>query len=267
MIKITLKVCSLASGSSGNSIYIGSKEKNILVDAGLSGKEIAKRLKRANLSIDDLDGIMITHEHSDHIKGAGVLSRRCDIPLYATEGTWEGCEDKLGKIAKKNRCIINKSGFSIGDCDIKPFSISHDANDPVGYKVISGGKRVSIATDMGEISEKVRTTISDSDLVILESNHDLEMLKIGPYPWSLKKRVMSEKGHLSNDDAGAMVVELAKNSVSRILLAHLSKDNNVPELAFLTIKNMLIDAGIELDKDIMMDFAYQDKISSVYEVG
>ncbi len=266
MILISLQVCTLASGSSGNAIYVGTEDKKILVDAGLSGKEINKRLKEINLGVKELDLILITHEHSDHIKGAGVLARRCNIPLYATEGTWEASADKLGKIDKDCRCVIDTKGFSIGSCDIKPFPIPHDAREPVGYTIASRTAKVAIATDMGEITNEVMSEIKDSNLVILESNHDLEMLKIGPYPWSLKKRVMSTKGHLSNDDAGAGVVELVKNSVSCILLAHLSKDNNVPELAFLTIKNMLVDAGVNLE-DIKLDFAYQDSISQLYQVN
>jgi phosphoribosyl 1,2-cyclic phosphodiesterase len=238
-----------------------------LVDAGLSGKQINNKLKEANLRVDDLDAILLTHEHSDHIQGAGVLSRRCNLPIYATKGTWEEASPKLGNIDEKNKIIIKTDAFTIGDCLVKPFSISHDAKEPVGYTISFKDTKVAIATDMGEVTDEVRLEISDSDLVILESNHDLEMLKIGPYPWALKKRIMGTQGHLSNDDAGATVVELAKSSVSRILLAHLSKDNNVPELAFLTIKNMLVDAGIRLDKDIKLDFALQDKVSPLYQIG
>ncbi|TDX48465.1 MBL fold metallo-hydrolase [Orenia marismortui] len=267
MILISLEVCTLASGSSGNAIYIGSKNNKILVDAGLSGKRINNKLKEINLNVNELDAILITHEHNDHIQGAGVLSRRCDLPIYASKGTWEEAESKLGNIADKNKFIIDTNGFDIGDCYINPFNISHDAKEPVGYAITSEKAKVAIATDMGEITQEVKSQIIDSDLVVLESNHDLEMLKIGPYPWSLKKRVMGVKGHLSNDDAGAAVVELAQNAVSRILLAHLSKDNNVPELAYLTIKNMLIDAGIKLDKDIKLGFALQDKVSPLYQVG
>ncbi len=264
---INLEICTLASGSSGNSTYIGFDNKRILIDAGLSGKKINERLKDINLSVGDLDAILLTHEHSDHIQGAGVISRKCDLPLYTSQGTWEASKDKLGKISKKNLVIINKEGFNMGDGFIKPFNISHDAKEPVGYTISFKDYKVALATDMGEITDEVKTEISNSDLVVLESNHDLEMLKMGPYPWSLKKRIMGAKGHLSNDAAGAAIIDLVKNSVSRILLAHLSKDNNVPELAFLTIKNMLIDAGINLDKDLELDFALQDQVGSLYQLG
>ncbi|MCK8816681.1 MBL fold metallo-hydrolase [Natroniella sulfidigena] len=267
MIIISLQISVLASGSSGNAIYVESEEKKLLIDAGLSGKKINKRLQKINLSVGELDGILLTHEHTDHIQGAGVLARRCKIPLYATAGTWQIAADKLGKLKSQQKCVVDTTAFSLGDCQIKPFSISHDAEEPVGYTITSGGAKMAVATDLGEMTEQVRAEISDSDLVILEANHDLEMLKIGPYPWSLKKRVMGVKGHLSNDDAGAEVVKLAKNSVSRILLAHLSKNNNVPELAFLTIKNMLVEAGIKLNEDIKLDFTYQEQVTPLYQLG
>ncbi|MCK8828313.1 MBL fold metallo-hydrolase [Natroniella acetigena] len=267
MIIISLQISVLASGSSGNVIYVESEQKKVLIDAGLSGKQINNRLRKINLSVKDLDAILLTHEHTDHIQGAGVLARRCKIPLYATAGTWQAAGDKLGKLKSEQQCVIDTTSFNLGDCQIKAFSIPHDAQEPVGYTITSCGAKVGVATDMGEVTDHVRAEISDSDLVVLESNHDLEMLKIGPYPWSLKKRVMGNKGHLSNDAAGAEVVKLAKSSVSRILLAHLSKNNNVPELAFLTIKNMLVEAGIKLEQDIRLDFAYQEEATPLYQLG
>ncbi|WP_408955360.1 MBL fold metallo-hydrolase [Natroniella sp. ANB-PHB2] len=267
MIIISLQISVLASGSSGNAIYVEAGQKKILIDAGLSGKQINNRLKKINLSVKELDAILLTHEHTDHIQGAGVLARRCKIPLYATAGTWQVAADKLGKLKSEQQCVIDTKPFNLGGCQIKPFSIPHDAQEPVGYTITSCGAKMAVATDIGEMTDQIRAEISDSDLVVLESNHDLEMLKIGPYPWSLKKRVMGNKGHLSNDAAGAEVVNLSKRSVSRILLAHLSKNNNIPELAFLTIKNMLVEAGIKLDRDIKLDFAYQEQVTPLYQLG
>ena len=263
---MSLKVSTLASGSSGNSIYIESAEKGILIDAGLSGKEINRRLAEIDRSLEDIDLILVTHEHSDHLHGVGVLARRCEIPIYATAGTWAKAEAKIGKLREEQKREIKKEEFNIGDCQIRPFAITHDAKEPVGYTIKSSSAKVAVATDMGEITKEVKAEVVGSDLVILESNHDLEMLKIGPYPWHLKKRVMSEEGHLSNDEAAAFAVKLAQNSVQRILLAHLSQDNNVPELAFLTIKNMLVEADIELGKDLKIDFAYQDEVSPLYNI-
>ncbi|MCK8824972.1 MBL fold metallo-hydrolase [Fuchsiella alkaliacetigena] len=266
LVDISLEVCSLASGSSGNSIYIASAKKKLLIDAGLSGKKISNRLAQINIEGSQLDAILITHEHQDHIKGAGVLSRRFDLPIYATEKTWAVAEQKLGKITAENRCVMNKAGLEIGDIGIDCFSLPHDAEDPVGYALHSQGRKVAIATDIGCMTQELLGNLAEAELVILEANHDLEMLKTGPYPWSLKRRIMSEQGHLCNDEAGATAVELVKNSVQRILLAHLSKDNNVPELAYLTIKNMLVDAGIDLDVDLKLDFIYRNQVSELFQV-
>ena len=267
MIIITLKVSALASGSSGNSIYIESEEKNILIDAGLSGKEINRRLERIDRQVEDIDLILVTHEHNDHVHGVGVLARKCDIPIYATAGTWAKAEEKIGNIKGRQQKEIKQKEFTIADCKIRPFAISHDAQEPVGYTIKSSSAKIAVATDTGEITSELREQVMGSDLVVLESNHDLEMLKIGPYPWHLKKRIMGEEGHLSNDDAAAFAVELAQNSAQRILLAHLSQDNNVPELAFLTIKNMLIEAGIELGTDLELSFAHQDQASKLFTIS
>ncbi|SJZ49525.1 MBL fold metallo-hydrolase [Selenihalanaerobacter shriftii] len=267
MIKIALEVCSLASGSSGNSIFIASNKKKILIDAGLSGKRVSERLAEINVVGEDLDAIFITHEHKDHIKGVGILSRRFNLPIYATEKTWSAAEKDLGKIKSKNRCLIDKTGLEIGGLEINSFSTPHDAVDPVGYTIKNKGKKIALATDIGCMTQEIIDNLIGSEMVILESNHDLEMLKAGPYPWHLKKRIMGNEGHLSNDDAAATVVELVENSVKCILLAHLSKDNNVPELAHLTIKNMVVDAGMELGRDLELGFAGREQVSRLFKVG
>ncbi|GAB6137215.1 MBL fold metallo-hydrolase [Halanaerobaculum tunisiense] len=256
----------LASGSSGNAIYIGTQKHKILVDAGLSGAEINRRLQEIEVDLADLDAILLTHEHSDHISGAGVLARRCDLPIYATEGTWQAGAEKLGKLRSEQQFICSEV-FAIGELNIKSFTIPHDAQEPVGYTIRYQGHKVAVATDMGVVTEEVKEEVAGAQLVVLEANHDLEMLKIGPYPWSLKKRVMSPKGHLSNDDAAALAVELAQQEANRILLAHLSQDNNIPELAFLTIKNMLVEQGLKLGGDVVLNFAQQDSATAVYQVG
>ena len=266
-MKISLQVCALASGSSGNAIYIGSSSQEVLIDVGLSGKELKRRLKKIDRRVEDIDALFLTHEHSDHIKGAGVVARECQIPIYASQGTWVEAKEKLGKLNPEQKKIISTKELTVGNLGIKPFSIPHDACEPVGYSVVCEGVEVAIATDMGEIDSGVKNKITDSDLVVLESNHDLEMLKIGPYPWSVKKRIMSSEGHLSNDEAADLAVELGQKGVRRILLAHLSQDNNIPELAFLTIKNMLVEAGLEVGKDVQLDFAYQEEVSKVYQLG
>ncbi len=263
-MKINVSV--LSSGSSGNSIYISGGKSSILIDAGLSGKEIERRLSKIGVSADSLDAILVTHEHSDHIHGVGVLSRRYDLPVFANELTWQGAEKKLGKISNSN-CQIFKGEFMIGDLGISPFSISHDASAPVGYIINCANKKIGHATDMGYVSDEIESCLKDLDLLIIESNHDLEMLMSGSYPWPLKNRIRGEKGHLSNDDTADLLPKIIGDNFPRILLAHLSKDNNIPTLAYITAKNNLEDKGFIIDKDLQLDFTYRHKPTELFNVG
>lgn len=263
-----LRYCSLFSGSSGNAGYIGAQGTHILVDAGLSGARVEKALGQVDLDASLLDGILITHEHDDHIRGAGVLSRRYDIPIYANEGTWEAMEDKVGNIALHNiRTFDNHRDFYIKDINVEPFSIPHDAKDPVGFCLYYGGKKISIATDLGYTNSRIINTVMDSDLVVLEANHDIDMLESGPYPDRLKKRIRGRKGHLSNEDAGLALVKMIKGRLTQVLLAHLSMQNNIPELAYETVMGVLETNGIKNGEDIMVDMTYRDRVSSLYYIG
>ena len=263
---MAVQFCSLASGSSGNCHVITDEESYILIDAGLSGKQIQSKLSEINMDPKKLSAILISHEHSDHIQGAGILSRRFNIPIYANEGTWRGMESKLGKVACDNiRLFETTQSFNVGSIQIKPYSISHDANEPVGFCLESQGFKISIATDLGYMTEEITTEIKDSNLVVLESNHDVEMLKAGSYPYYLKRRILSNEGHLSNDAAGYAIVDLVKNNVKNILLAHLSKENNFPELAMATVKNILESNQINIGRDLILDLAHRDRVSNVYE--
>ena len=197
-----LKYCSIGSGSSGNCHYIGYKDTNILVDAGLSGKRITTGLNDINVDMENIKGIFITHEHSDHIKGAGIMSRKYNIPIFANVKTWCAMKDKLGDIKDSNMKVFeNDRSYSLGDLIIRPFSISHDASDAVGYNFYADNEKMSIATDIGMITDNIRRHLYKSKLVVLESNYDPSMLMMGSYPYALKKRVMSDTGHLSNEDA------------------------------------------------------------------
>lgn len=265
---MSMEFCSLFSGSSGNANYIGTAKANIMVDAGLSGKRIENALKEVDLDPSTLDGILITHEHDDHIRGAGVLSRRYNIPIYANEVTWESMEKKLGAIKSNNiRIFYNHMDFYIKDINIQPFDIPHDAADPVGFCFFNKGKKISIATDLGHTNSRIINTVMDSDLVVLEANHDIEMLKGGSYPMYLKRRIMGSKGHLSNIDAGLALVEMAKGRLTHVLLGHLSGDNNIPQLAHRTVVQVLRDNGIRDGKDIMVDMTYRDRVSNFYHIG
>ncbi len=265
-VVIRIKVSVLASGSSGNSIFISGNKTSILVDAGLSGKEINNRLNQVGVHGDDLDAILVTHEHSDHIKGVGVLSRRYGLPIYANQLTWQGAESCLGKLKQEN-CRVFKKDFTVGELEIRAFNISHDASDPVGYIISCGGVSVGIATDMGCVKEEIRHNLKGLDLLIIEANHDLEMLMNGSYPWPLKKRINGEKGHLSNDYTADLLPCLVNSNFPRILLAHLSKDNNMPDLAYITVKNNLENNDLVIGKDLHLDITYRDRPTPLYEVG
>lgn len=262
-----LQLCSIASGSSGNCIYLGTDDTKILIDCGLSGKRIAQGLNSIGINPQDIDAILVTHEHIDHINGVGVMSRRYDIPIYANSCTWKAMDKKIGEIKDKNiKVFDNLKPFDLGNIDIKPYSIPHDAANPVGYCFFSGGKKVALATDLGHVTDEIKSNLFDSDLLVLESNHDVEMLKMGSYPWPLKQRILGENGHLSNDTAGIIISELVENNVSKVILAHLSKENNFPELAYQTVFNILTERGIRVGEDIHIGLTLRDRPSEVYKV-
>lgn len=222
-------LCPLASGSKGNAIFVSTPDTAVLVDAGLSGIETQRRMAAVGRSVDELKAIIITHEHTDHIKGAGVLSRRFDIPVYVTKETFNACQG-LGKIDQVNFFECG-STFEIDSLAVNPFSISHDACDPVGFTLKHQGKKIGIATDLGVVTNLVRTHLSSANALYIEANHDPEMLMAGPYPWYLKQRIQSRTGHLSNQDARDLVAEVFHKDLDHVILGHLSEENNSPEKA------------------------------------
>ncbi|MFO7750459.1 MAG: MBL fold metallo-hydrolase [Desulfobacteraceae bacterium] len=233
-----LSICPLASGSRGNSVYVSGETSAILVDAGLSGIELEKRMAAAGLSPDFLSAIVVTHEHTDHIKGAGILSRRFDIPVYINRKTWQTAEKKLGKL--EGVTFFNcGTPFEIGDLKLDPFSISHDAADPAGVTVSCNQCRLGIATDIGVVTALVKERLSHCDLLYLEANHDPEMLMNGPYPWYLKQRVKGRRGHLSNENAGVLLSEIMEDNLKHVILSHLSFENNTPEKALAAVGHFL----------------------------
>jgi phosphoribosyl 1,2-cyclic phosphodiesterase len=258
--------CSLYSGSSGNSIFVSSDEAKVLVDAGLPGKNIEKALTEINQNASELDAIFITHEHSDHIKGVGVLSRRYDIPVYANELTWKAMSGLIGNIKEHNIKVMSKNHISLKDMDIISFSIPHDSVCAQGYSLYHNKKKVAVATDLGHYSEIVRKNIEDADVLLFESNHDVEMLKFGPYPYNLKRRILSDVGHLSNEDCGKAIADMVNGyKRKKVILGHLSKTNNYPELAYQTVVNILMARKIDLNKDIGLTVARRDMPSNYVE--
>ena len=260
-----MKFCSLYSGSSGNSIFIASDNAKVLIDAGLAGKKIDEALKHIGEEASSIDGIFITHEHIDHIKGVGVLSRKYDIPIYANDNTWAVMEKNIGKIKEHNiRIMDRRSSIAIKDLEIRSFNIPHDAIAPVGYTVSSGGKNASVVTDFGVFTEEIRDNIIDSDIILLESNHDVNMLRMGPYPYKLKLRVLGENGHLSNEDCGSAIVSLLKNDKKKqIVLGHLSGTNNHPDLAYQTVVDVLSANGIRPGDDVILQLASRHNPSEI----
>nr|MBP3599308.1 MBL fold metallo-hydrolase [Eubacterium sp.] len=236
-----MKLYSIASGSSGNSIFVGSDKENrgILIDAGISRKRIVDGLAAEQISMEQVEGIFITHEHADHICGLGPVLRKNAIPVYATERTIDYIlqKGKCGKVDEELfQCIRPDQSIHVAGMEVMPFSISHDAADPVCYTVSEEGKKVAVATDMGEYTDYTISHLSDCDGALLEANHDINMLQVGNYPYPLKMRILGSEGHLSNDACGRMLRRLVHYKLKHILLGHLSKENNYPELAYETVK-------------------------------
>lgn len=262
-----IKFCSLSSGSSGNCQYIETKNTRILIDGGFSGKRIESLLSSIGVCPSTLDGILVTHEHIDHTRGVGVLSRRYDFPIYANANTWVGMEKTIGKIKEENiKVFISEDYFEIKDITIHPINIFHDALEPVGFILYYNKTKISVITDTGIVNEDMKIKIKDSNLYLLESNHDITMLKEGSYPWPLKQRILSTRGHLSNEDAGRTLGEVISGNGEIILLGHLSQDNNLPQLAHETVKSILLDKGVNVIKDITLDLTYRDKVTKVYNL-
>ena len=263
-----LRFSPLFSGSSGNAIYVGCDDAQLLVDAGMSGSRVTAELERVGVNPRALNAILVTHEHADHIKGIGILSRKFDLPIYATEGTWQGMYNKIGPIAEKNRIIFEPGqDFFVGSLDITPFATPHDANQSVGYTFQVDGSKLAIATDLGCVKESWLKHVIGSDAVILESNYDPDMLTAGPYPYELKKRIRSTHGHLSNNDAGNVAVKLVQEGAQQIILGHLSKENNFPELAMGSCELSLQMAGIEPHRDVMLFVAKRDETTGMFSIS
>lgn len=262
-----LTLASLYSGSSGNAIYVSNKNTKVLVDAGLSGKKIEEAISSIGEDIRNIQAILITHEHSDHIMGAGVLARRYGIPIYANNETWDAMRNALKKIDPGCIRVFNTGDvFNIGDLEIQAFRIPHDAVEPVGFNISHNGKKVTIATDIGHLSKSLLSCLEGSDIVLIESNHDVEMLKVGRYPWPLKQRILGDAGHLCNEMAAEVVSYLAKRGTKKFLLGHLSKENNIPELAFETVKNALRERSIIAGQDVYLSVALRDRVSEKISV-
>ena len=231
------KVAMLASGSKGNAALIMTEQQNFLVDMGISCRMLTQRLQELQLTVDDLEGIFITHEHVDHVKGLATLTKKFAVPIYTSAMTWKGILAKDGKINREN-CRIFEQGMLCGKVRINSFHIPHDACDPHGYSFTCGDSKCTYLTDTGHITQEIRQAVEGTDTLILEANHDVNMLKQGSYPFALKQRILSTRGHLSNDSAG-MFLRSLEHLPNSIFLAHLSHENNLPSLALNTVSSIL----------------------------
>ncbi|OPL07914.1 MAG: hypothetical protein AVO33_03330 [delta proteobacterium ML8_F1] len=265
---MAINYCSLASGSSGNCHFIGTQTTRILVDIGMSHRYVKKALASIGEAIETIDGILLTHEHSDHIKGLKTTLKKEDLKVYVNRKTFECLKEKVREEDLDKFVIFDKYvDFTLGDLEISSFEILHDAVDPLGYRFTHGGKILSVVTDIGAMTDAVLSKIRQSDFLVLESNHDVNMLMYGAYPYPLKRRIAGDRGHLSNMEAAKTVFEVFKwGNLKSVVLAHLSKDNNMPELAKLTVQKYLEERGIDTEYEINLDLSYRDKIGKVYRI-
>lgn len=256
--------CSLYSGSQGNVLFVRDRDTRILIDAGMSTKKIVTALNEIGEDASKLDAILISHEHSDHIQGVKVFFKKYGIPVYANERTWEKIEEFTQGVIPDNekKYFCTNEEFKIKNITVHPFAISHDAVDPVGFNFFIEDKKITTATDLGYISKEIVTALDDSDFIFLESNHDKNMLKMGLYPWHLKRRIAGREGHLSNDVASRAVAYFASRGTDKFMLGHLSQNNNFPELVYQSVKNELEAKGIFMT-DVHVAVAGQDVVSEV----
>ena len=244
----------LSSGSTGNATVVDNGEVKLLIDVGFSAKKMELLMKERELEASSIDGILVTHEHSDHIKGLGAFARKYDVPIYANEKTWEELDRQIGVIAEGNKRVMDTGGVEeFGYVKVESFGISHDAAEPVGYVFYEGEQKLSVVTDLGYMSEKVKEKISDSDSLVLETNHDVDMLRVGHYPWSIKRRILGDKGHLSNEAAGEALCDIMTNKTKSVYMAHLSRDHNLMDLARLTVNNIVQERAPEAKQLRLMD--------------
>jgi phosphoribosyl 1,2-cyclic phosphodiesterase len=243
--RVSLRVCILGSGSKGNCTYIESPDARILIDAGLSAREIDRRLRQIDCSPAALDGVLISHEHSDHIQGVGTLARRFKLPVYANSATWQKALPMVG-IVDDRREFMTGNQFALKDLLIEPFSLPHDADDPVAFRLTWRRRSMAVVTDLGYSSQLVRERLRGCHLMVLEANHDDAMLRAGPYPWPLKQRIGGKSGHLSNLQSGQLLRDVLHDELEYVVLAHLSETNNHPDLARQTVQESIGSRGTQL---------------------
>lgn len=258
--------CSLYSGSSGNCSFVQTDTTKILIDVGESTKKIVEALYSINIEPSSINAIIITHEHSDHVKGLGTFSKKFNIPVFANRETWDAMPKQKQKLEENNIKYFTFKSFTVGDIKINPFSIPHDAANPCGFNLYSKNKKISIATDIGHMSQHVIDSLTDSSFLLLESNYEPEILKCSSYPYLLKERIKGPNGHLSNTDAGRTISFLVNHGLNNVMLGHLSKENNFPELAYKTVVEELIENNLS-ENCLSLSVASRYNVSPIIDVG
>lgn len=260
------KFCNLYSGSSGNCSFVGTDNINILIDCGESQKKILTALESIGTNINQINAIVVTHEHSDHVKTLGAISKKYNIPVYANEKTFNNMPEQTELIKEENRKIFNTDDhFEIGDLQIHPFHIPHDAAEPCGYNIYSENNKISIATDIGHMDNSILKKLEESKFLLLESNYEPEILKYAKYPYYLKRRISGPNGHLSNQEASDTIIKLLSTGVNNIMLGHLSKETNFPELAYKTVMDEIINNKI--NNNLTLNVASRIKPSDVINIA
>jgi phosphoribosyl 1,2-cyclic phosphodiesterase len=261
----------LASGSSGNAIYIRTSETRVLLDAGISGRQLQQRLRGvADTDCSQLDAIVLTHEHVDHVRGLRQVMKFSSAPVYATEGTWHhvtAAEAPEWEGAARVRRVRDGETFEIGDLRITPFAVSHDAEEPVAYRFDAGGASLAVVTDLGYMSDHIKSVIQGCRCYVLETNHDVEMLRAGRYPWSVKRRILGDKGHLSNEDAALALLDLLGDGETDVFLAHLSVENNLPDLAEITVASTLKEAKAAYGEQVTLHHTSREKATPLMRMA
>lgn len=261
------RFCSLFSGSTGNSLLVETDNSKVLIDAGESAKKIVDALSLVGVDIENIDGILVTHEHSDHVKSLGTISKKYNIPVYANSETWDAMPEQDAKILSDNKKVflVNEE-FEIKDLKFKPFSIPHDAANPCGFNIFNKNKKMSIATDLGHVTPEIFEKLEHSSFALLESNYDPNILMYSKYPYALKQRIAGPNGHLSNNTSGELISKLMRSGLTNVMLGHLSKENNFPELAYKTVVEEIINQHHD-ESDIKVSVAKRNAPSGIVEIA
>lgn len=266
-----MELCSIASGSSGNCIMVGADNCHLIIDAGISGKRIEQGLNSLGHKTSEMQGVLVTHEHIDHISGLGVIARRYGLPIYTTEGTKQAIlsTKAVGKIDESLFHVITPDQeFTVGELEIEPVRISHDAADPVAYIVKKDGRSAGVITDLGKYDDYIIDKMQGLDVLLLEANHDVNMLQMGPYPYPLKQRILGDRGHLSNELSGQLLGKILHDKFQEVVLGHLSKENNYAELAYETVRlEVTMGDNPYKGNDFPIHVANRDCVSELIIVG